>query len=76
MTEEQKAEMIFNKMKGNPLWLAFYLFMFYWAIATMAWSWRNPTANTMTAITFIGHVLAYEKMEQFQVYDNSWCPGR
>jgi hypothetical protein len=43
------------------------LFFLYWGIASLVWSWRNPTANPMTHLRYIGNVLAFEKLDEFQV---------
>ena len=43
------------------------VFVLYWSIACVVWSWRNPTANPMTGIRYIGHVLSYDKLDEFQV---------
>ena len=49
---------------GQVIWL---LVLLYWSIATFAWQWRNPTANPLTGIRYIGNVIAFDKLDDFQV---------
>jgi hypothetical protein len=45
------------------------LVMIYWLVSCVVWQWRNPTANPMTCLNRIDHVVCFDKMPEFQVQE-------
>jgi hypothetical protein len=44
--------------------------LIYFMIAGIVWSYRNPTANSMTWFSQINHVLCWDKLPEFQIIDS------
>lgn len=44
----------------------FVMAIFYIAIASSIWEYRNPKANRMTVLTHFGDVIKLKKLEKFQ----------
>ena len=52
---------------GRVLW---GFLMLYFTICCIIWQWRNPTANPMTCLNRINHVVCFDKLPEFQVVDS------
>ena len=57
-----------NNTPNTPLIIKIWsLILLYFAISSIVWQWRNPTANAMTCFSNFNHVIRFEKMTEFQV---------
>lgn len=50
----------------HPVLALIWLFLM---VAFMTWQIRNPTANLMTCYTRLPHVLAFDKLAEYQVVE-------
>lgn len=53
----------------QPVHPVFFILWLFFSIAILTWMVRNPTANLMTCYTRLPHVLAFDKLAEYQVVE-------
>ena len=54
----------------------FGLLWLYWAICSIIWAVRNPTANVMTVWTRLPHVVSFSRLAEYQVVETYESIGK
>ena len=59
----------YQTVQVKPVHQVLALIWIFLMIAQLTWMCRNPTANSMTCYTRLPHVLAFDKLVEYQVVE-------